>query len=59
MGTDDPRRRRPDIARARALLGWAPAVSVDDGLAATCAWFAEELGVAAEKPARNVAAAHA
>ncbi|MRX51895.1 NAD-dependent epimerase/dehydratase family protein [Paracoccus sp. S-4012] len=44
---DDPRRRRPDIARARALLGWAPSVPLAEGLAATCAWFAAELGAEA------------
>jgi len=43
---DDPRRRRPDISRAESLLGWTPRVPVEEGLAATCAWFAEELGVA-------------
>jgi UDP-glucuronate decarboxylase len=52
---DDPRRRRPDISRAEALLGWRPRVSVDEGLARTCAWFARELGegapVAAVLPA--------
>ncbi|MEH3101685.1 UDP-glucuronic acid decarboxylase family protein [Sphingomonas adhaesiva] len=42
---DDPRRRRPDIARARSLLGWEPKVRIDDGLPRTAAWFAEELGV--------------
>ncbi len=42
---DDPRRRRPDIARAKALLGWEPKVCIDDGLPRTAAWFAEELGV--------------
>jgi UDP-glucuronate decarboxylase len=41
---DDPRRRRPDITRARDLLGWGPRVSLEEGLAKTCAWFAEELG---------------
>lgn len=40
---DDPRRRRPDIARARALLGWEPRIALADGLAETCAWFAQEL----------------
>ena len=40
---DDPRRRRPDISRAKALLGWAPRVELAEGLAKTCAWFAEEL----------------
>ncbi|WP_112383988.1 UDP-glucuronic acid decarboxylase family protein [Sphingomonas carotinifaciens] len=41
---DDPRRRRPNIDRAKALLGWEPRVPLADGLAKTCAWFAEELG---------------
>lgn len=36
---DDPRRRRPDISLAARLLQWAPAVSLDDGLAQTIAWF--------------------
>ncbi|KKC24628.1 UDP-glucuronic acid decarboxylase family protein [Sphingomonas sp. SRS2] len=40
---DDPRRRRPDISRAEAQLDWRPRVSLEVGLAATCAWFAEEL----------------
>jgi UDP-glucuronate decarboxylase len=42
---DDPRRRRPDIGRAQALLGWAPRVTLDQGLPRAAAWFAEELGV--------------
>ena len=41
---DDPRRRRPDIARAREQLGWSPRVSIEEGLERTCAWFAAELG---------------
>jgi UDP-glucuronate decarboxylase len=40
---DDPRRRKPDITRAQAVLGWSPRVSVDEGLEKTCAWFSEEL----------------
>ena len=39
---DDPRRRRPDISRAKALLGWEPKVELQQGLEATAAWFAEE-----------------
>jgi len=35
---DDPRRRRPDIARARALLGWEPRVALADGLSSTIDW---------------------
>ena len=40
---DDPRRRRPDIKRAKALLGWEPRVKLREGLAITCAFFAKEL----------------
>ncbi|HUO51351.1 MAG TPA: UDP-glucuronic acid decarboxylase family protein [Gemmatimonadaceae bacterium] len=36
---DDPRVRRPDIARARALLGWEPAVALRDGLRRTIDYF--------------------
>ena len=35
---DDPERRRPDISRARAELGWEPQVSYEDGLAKTIEW---------------------
>jgi len=31
---DDPRRRRPDIGKARALLGWEPRTSLAQGLGA-------------------------
>ena len=37
LPTDDPKQRRPDISRARELLGWAPEVSLRDGLAMTLA----------------------
>jgi dTDP-glucose 4,6-dehydratase len=39
----DPERRRPDIGRARALLGWEPRVPLDDGLRATIEWARGEL----------------
>ncbi|TMK46779.1 MAG: SDR family oxidoreductase [Actinobacteria bacterium] len=35
---DDPERRCPDISLARQLLGWAPAVTLDDGLQRTIDW---------------------
>jgi len=37
---DDPRQRRPDITRARTLLGWEPRVPLREGLAPTAAHFA-------------------
>ncbi len=36
---DDPQRRRPDITRARTLLGWEPKVLLEDGLRETLASF--------------------
>ena len=36
---DDPKRRRPDIARAQAELGWSPEVDVVDGLSKTVDWI--------------------
>lgn len=45
---DDPQRRRPDISRARTLLGWEPTTELATGLAQTCQWFAEE--IAASRP---------
>jgi UDP-glucuronate decarboxylase len=36
---DDPRQRRPDITRAKALLDWEPKVAVEDGLKKTIAYF--------------------
>ena len=36
---DDPKQRQPNIDRARALLGWEPAVPLADGLQRTVAYF--------------------
>lgn len=36
---DDPRVRKPDITRARALLGWEPKVPIEEGLARTIEYF--------------------
>jgi UDP-glucuronate decarboxylase len=36
---DDPRRRRPDVSRAAALLGWRPTTPLAEGVAATVAYF--------------------
>jgi dTDP-glucose 4,6-dehydratase len=39
---DDPQRRRPDISKARRVLGWEPRVPLADGLKKTIASFSEE-----------------
>ena len=36
---DDPKLRRPDITKAKRVLGWEPKVSLDEGLAATIDYF--------------------
>ncbi len=36
---DDPRRRCPDISKAKRLLGWQPRVSLDEGLMKTIEYF--------------------
>ncbi|MGI8633984.1 MAG: GDP-mannose 4,6-dehydratase, partial [Segetibacter sp.] len=36
---DDPKQRRPDITRAKALLGWEPKVSRSEGLKITYDYF--------------------
>jgi dTDP-glucose 4,6-dehydratase len=41
---DDPQRRRPDLSRARDLLGYSPSVAPDEGLRRTIAYFAGRLG---------------
>jgi len=38
LPVDDPKRRRPDITRAKTLLGWEPKVPLDEGLQKTIDW---------------------
>jgi dTDP-glucose 4,6-dehydratase len=39
LPVDDPKVRQPDIGRARRLLGWEPAVEIEEGLARTLEWY--------------------
>ncbi|HEX5747368.1 MAG TPA: UDP-glucuronic acid decarboxylase family protein [Archangium sp.] len=41
---DDPKQRRPDITRARQLLGWEPRVPLEEGLRETIGWFRSVAG---------------
>lgn len=40
---DDPKRRKPDISRARRLLGWEPNVKLEAGLSRTIEWFRDKI----------------
>jgi dTDP-glucose 4,6-dehydratase len=39
LPVDDPKQRRPDITRARTLLGWEPKVALEEGLTKTLDYF--------------------
>lgn len=39
LPTDDPKQRKPDITKARSILGWEPKVSREDGLKITYDYF--------------------
>lgn len=44
LPVDDPKVRRPDIARAKKHLYWTPKVSLEEGLTHTISYFREALG---------------
>ena len=43
LPSDDPMQRKPDIARAREVLGWEPGVQLEAGLGKTITYFANHL----------------
>lgn len=42
---DDPKVRRPDITKAREILGWEPKISRSEGLKRTLEYFKQKLGI--------------
>jgi len=41
---DDPRKRKPDITRAKEVLGWEPQVSMEEGFRLTMDYFLSTMG---------------
>jgi dTDP-glucose 4,6-dehydratase len=41
----DPQRRRPDITRARSILGWEPHINLEEGLRKTIPYFRQKIGL--------------
>lgn len=46
LPADDPKRRQPDITKARELLGWQPEVELEDGIRKTLDYFRSKIGTA-------------
>lgn len=51
LPVDDPRRRRPDISRARQWLGWTPQTPLVEGLDRAISYFESELGLVSPRRA--------
>jgi dTDP-glucose 4,6-dehydratase len=45
LPVDDPARRKPDITKAKTLLGWEPTVPLREGLIASLDYFKKAVGV--------------
>lgn len=55
---DDPQTRKPDITKARTLLGWEPQIALEDGIRRTIPYFRQQLEKLGHLPAPE-ATAHA
>jgi len=40
---DDPKQRRPDISKARRLLGWEPKIDLEAGLKLSMSYFKQAI----------------
>jgi len=50
---DDPKQRRPDISKARRLLGWEPKIDLEAGLKLSMAYFKQAIQLEQNEQARN------
>jgi len=53
LPTDDPKIRRPDITRAREILGWEARVSLDEGIRRTIEYFSKKLTEPGTQPSER------
>ena len=51
LPVDDPKQRRPDISKAKRLLGWEPKVDLETGLRMSLSYFRE--AVSADSPVQT------
>ena len=42
LPADDPKQRRPDLAKAKSVLDWQPRIPLEEGLPKTINWFRQE-----------------
>jgi dTDP-glucose 4,6-dehydratase len=47
---DDPKRRRPDISKAKSILGWEPTVTLEEGIRETIAYFRPKIAAKSAMP---------
>ena len=45
LPVDDPKRRLPDISKAKKLLDWSPSMDLVEGLKQTIAWYRQQLRI--------------
>ncbi|MBN1669608.1 MAG: SDR family oxidoreductase [Kiritimatiellae bacterium] len=53
LPVDDPKVRRPDITKAKDVLGWKPEIGLEEGLARTIEYFRSQQGDPAPAPAHK------
>jgi dTDP-glucose 4,6-dehydratase len=55
LPSDDPKIRRPDIGKAKRILGWEPKVGLDEGLTATIEYFKQKAAQPEDSGSPNLA----
>mmetsp|Transcript_33574 Transcript_33574/g.29378 ORF Transcript_33574/g.29378 Transcript_33574/m.29378 type:complete len:458 (-) Transcript_33574:56-1429(-) len=53
LPSDDPKKRKPDITKAKQLLNWTPKVNLQQGLGSTIDYFIDYLGMKPDKVEEN------